>query len=190
MGALANRLGGDAEQTGEVRVRAILLEDQLYDSALIRCEGVEAHGAGSVAERIASKPRMSDVPVDQQGLNGVLGFEFQQADGEGARGSFMVDERHLQPYGIVHGGCYAALAEAMASMGTYVGNGGDKFVAGLSNHTSFLRPVTAGDTVTAVGTPKHRGRTTWVWEVEMTNGAGKPCALVRVTVAVRDRASR
>ena len=123
---------------------------------------------------------------EHSGLNETLGFEFSRADGEEARGSVTVDERHLQPFGIVHGGVYAALAEAMASMGTFIGTGGDKFVAGLSNHTSFLRPVQAGDTVTAVGRPKHRGRTTWVWEVDMTNGEGKACALVRVTIAVRE----
>ena len=48
----------------------------------------------------------------------------------------------------------------MASVGTAVGTGMEKFVAGLSNHTSFLRPVFAGDRVSAVGVPRHRGRTT------------------------------
>ncbi len=43
-----------------------------------------------------------------------------------------------------------------------------------------------GDTITAVAVPRHRGRTTWVWEVEIVNGEGKPAALVRVTIAVRD----
>lgn len=129
---------------------------------------------------------MTDASPENSGLNGVLGFAFQRADADEARGSFVVDERHLQPMGIVHGGVYAALAEALASMATYVGTGGEKFVAGLANHTSFLRPVRAGDTVTAVGVPKHRGRTTWVWEIEMANGEGKACALVRVTIAVRE----
>ncbi len=88
--------------------------------------------------------------------------------------------------GLVHGGVYAAMAESMASYGTFLGAGEGKFVAGLSNHTSFLRPVFAGDTITAVAVPRHRGRTTWVWEVEVATSAGKPCALVRVTIAVRD----
>ena len=55
---------------------------------------------------------------------------------------------------------------------------------GLSNHTSFLRPVTEG-TVHAVARPRHRGRTTWVWEVELTDDDGRLCALSRVTIAVR-----
>ena len=57
---------------------------------------------------------------------------------------------------------------------------------GLSNQTSFLRPITGG-TITAVARARHRGRTTWVWEVELTDDAGKLCVLTRVTVAVRPR---
>ena len=55
---------------------------------------------------------------------------------------------------------------------------------GQSNHTSFLRPVTEG-TVHAEGTPIHRGRTTWVWDVDFTDDEGRLCAASRVTMAVR-----
>jgi 1,4-dihydroxy-2-naphthoyl-CoA hydrolase len=55
---------------------------------------------------------------------------------------------------------------------------------GMSNQTNFLRPITEG-TVHAVARRRHRGRTTWVWEVDMTDDAGRLCAIVRMTVAVR-----
>jgi uncharacterized protein (TIGR00369 family) len=55
---------------------------------------------------------------------------------------------------------------------------------GLGNATSFLRPITEG-TVHAVAYCRHRGRTTWVWDVEFTDDAGRLCALTRMTVAVR-----
>ena len=55
---------------------------------------------------------------------------------------------------------------------------------GLSNHTSFLRPILAG-TVNATARRVHRGRTTWVWEVEISDDEGRLCALSRVTMAVR-----
>ena len=55
---------------------------------------------------------------------------------------------------------------------------------GLSNQTSFLRPITEG-TIHAVALPRHRGRTTWVWEVEITDDDGRLCALVRMTIAIR-----
>jgi 1,4-dihydroxy-2-naphthoyl-CoA hydrolase len=55
---------------------------------------------------------------------------------------------------------------------------------GMSNSTSFLRPVTEG-TVHAQATRVHRGRTTWVWDVTFTDDSGRTCALTRMTVAVR-----
>ena len=55
---------------------------------------------------------------------------------------------------------------------------------GQSNSTTFLRPVTEG-TSTRGGTPRHRGRTTWIWDVEFTDDEGRVCALSRVTLAVR-----
>ena len=57
---------------------------------------------------------------------------------------------------------------------------------GLSNNTSFLRPVQTGSTVHADARALHRGRTTWLWDVEMRDDAGKLCATSRVTIAVRD----
>ena len=55
---------------------------------------------------------------------------------------------------------------------------------GLSNQTSFLRPVTGG-TIHAEARRRHRGRTTWVWEVDLTDDEGRLCAIVRMTIAVR-----
>ena len=55
---------------------------------------------------------------------------------------------------------------------------------GMSNNTTFLRPVLEG-TVEAEATRRHRGRTTWIWDVEFTDGEGRVCALSRVTLAVR-----
>ena len=55
---------------------------------------------------------------------------------------------------------------------------------GLSNQTSFLRPIVGG-TIHATARRRHKGRTTWVWEVDITDDEGRLCALVRMTVAVR-----
>ena len=64
--------------------------------------------------------------------------------------------------------------------------GEGKIATGLSNQTSFLRPITEG-TIHATATRKHRGRTTWVWEVEMSDDQGRLCVLTRMTIAVRER---
>ena len=90
-----------------------------------------------------------------------------------------------QPAGLVHGGVYAAMAESLASTGTAVVVMGEGKVAmGISNLTSFMRPITTG-TVYAEARAKHRGRTTWVWDVRMSDDAGRSCAVARVTIAVR-----
>lgn len=92
-----------------------------------------------------------------------------------------------QPMGIVHGGVYAAIAESLASRGTADGVLDlGKVPLGMSNNTSFLRPVSVGSVVHSEARAIHRGRTTWLWDVEMRNDDGKLCATSRVTIAVRD----
>ncbi|MCW3040589.1 MAG: PaaI family thioesterase [Solirubrobacterales bacterium] len=90
-----------------------------------------------------------------------------------------------QPMGLVHGGVYASIAEAITSIGTARVVYEDGMSAqGLSNQTSFLRPILEG-TIHATATRRHRGRTTWIWEVDITDDAGRLCAIVRMTIAVR-----
>jgi uncharacterized protein (TIGR00369 family) len=118
-------------------------------------------------------------------LEETLGFELVTLEDEVAHGRVVVDERHLQPLGVVHGGVYAALAESLASHATAHAVAADGFVAlGMSNDTSFFRPVSGG-TVLADASRLHGGRTTWVWDVRLTDEAGRLCAASRVTVAVR-----
>jgi 1,4-dihydroxy-2-naphthoyl-CoA hydrolase len=118
-------------------------------------------------------------------LDEILGFQLTELGPKIAHARVEIDEHHLQPLGVVHGGVYAALAESLASHATAatVMSDGD-FALGLSNLTSFFRPVSGG-TIRAEATRLHRGRTTWVWDVRFTEDAGKLCATSRVTVAVR-----
>jgi 1,4-dihydroxy-2-naphthoyl-CoA hydrolase len=125
------------------------------------------------------------IPMEQT-LDGVLGFQVDELGAEQAGAHFVVEDRHRQPFGIVHGGVYAALAEGLCSAATYMQVMGDgKIAVGSSNFTSFLRPVSSG-VVTARARALHRGRTSWVWECEFTNEDGKCCAVSRVTLAVVD----
>ena len=118
-------------------------------------------------------------------LDGTLGFEALEVGDDLARGKVPVTDRIRQPYGLVHGGVYAALAESLASMATALAVRADGMIAvGLSNHTSFMRPAKEG-TVHAEARRRHRGRATWLWEVELTDDEGRLCALSRVTMAVR-----
>ena len=118
-------------------------------------------------------------------LDGALGFEILEAGEERALGRFEVTDSVRQPMGIVHGGAYAAMAETLASATTWMHVQAEGNMAmGQSNHTSFLRPVMSG-TVHAEGRRRHRGRTSWVWEVDFTDDDGRLCAMSRVTMAVR-----
>ena len=95
------------------------------------------------------------------------------------------DQPVLQPMGIVHGGVYATMAEGMTSEATFRAVYPDGNIAvGMSNQTSFLRPISSG-TIHAEARRRHKGRTTWLWEVDFTDDEGRLCALTRVTIAVR-----
>jgi uncharacterized protein (TIGR00369 family) len=86
----------------------------------------------------------------------------------------------------VHGGVFASIAESIASVATHLAVSEEgRSAQGMSNQTSFLRPIVDG-TIHAVARRRHRGRTTWVWEVDICDDAGRLCALVRMTVAVRE----
>jgi uncharacterized protein (TIGR00369 family) len=118
-------------------------------------------------------------------FDGLYGLQFDELEEGLARAHVDVADQHKQPTGVVHGGVYASIAEALASAGTNVsvlpgGNVG----LGMSNHSSFLRPIGAG-TIHAEARARHRGRTTWIWDVELTDDEGRVCAVSRVTIAVR-----
>jgi 1,4-dihydroxy-2-naphthoyl-CoA hydrolase len=130
-----------------------------------------------------------DYPVaEAEGLDGVLGFEVLEIGEDAAVGRFAIRDRVKQRFGLVHGGAYAALAEMLATEATVAGVYADGFAAmGTSNDTSFLRGA-RGEWITARARRRHRGRTTWVWEVDHTDDEGRLCAISRVTIAVRPRA--
>jgi uncharacterized protein (TIGR00369 family) len=122
------------------------------------------------------------------GFDGLLGLEIVEMDAERARARLTVRDELKQPFGLVHGGVYASIAESLASVATAAAVSRDGQIAvGLANQTSFLRPITDG-IIDAVAIRRHRGRTTWVWEVEMSDADGRLCTLTRMTIAVRDAA--
>jgi 1,4-dihydroxy-2-naphthoyl-CoA hydrolase len=120
-----------------------------------------------------------------RGFDRLYGLELLVCSDTEVRAQVAVREELKQPAGLVHGGVYAAIAESMASLATALAvlEKGDTAV-GLSNNTSFLRPVTAG-VIHAHATRLHRGRTTWVWDVRFSDDAGHLCAATRMTIAVR-----
>lgn len=132
---------------------------------------------------------MSDIPEPKvpldEGLNAALGIEIDEVEIGRVTGHFAVENRVKQPFGIVHGGAHAAIAETLASVGSYFAVAEDGKVAmGMSNNTTFLRPVTDG-TIRAEAIAIQQGSTTWVWDVTMRDDQDRTCAVSRVTIAVR-----
>jgi 1,4-dihydroxy-2-naphthoyl-CoA hydrolase len=120
------------------------------------------------------------------GFDRLYGLEVTEVAEDRMSGTVSVRDGLKQPAGLVHGGVYAAIAESLATTGTALAVfAAGKTAMSLSNQTSFLRPITEGK-INAQARARHRGRTTWVWEIELTDDAGRLCVLTRVTVAVLD----
>jgi uncharacterized protein (TIGR00369 family) len=119
------------------------------------------------------------------GFDRLYGLEMVEFSDDEVRARVQLRDELKQPMGLLHGGVYASIAESLASLATALGvlDRGEAAM-GLSNSTSFLRPVTEGF-VHAHATRLHRGRSTWVWDVHFRDDAGKLCAVTRMTIAVR-----
>ncbi len=102
----------------------------------------------------------------------LIDLEIDSVAEDEVRGRVPVTDALKQPLGVVHGGVYAVIADALTA--------GDGRV--ITNQTSFLRPATEG-VLHAVAKRRHGGRTTAVWEVDVSDDAGRLCAVVRTTVA-------
>jgi uncharacterized protein (TIGR00369 family) len=117
----------------------------------------------------------------------LIGTEWLEMGAEEARARIAVADHHRQPFGPVHGGLYTTLAESVCSRATSLAVADQGLAAlGQSNSTTFLRPILEGH-LNALARRRHRGRTTWVWDVEITDDEDRLCALTRMTVAVRSR---
>jgi 1,4-dihydroxy-2-naphthoyl-CoA hydrolase len=129
-----------------------------------------------------------DIPLPYRattGFDSLIGLEITEGGEDWAAAEVPVRDELKQPMGLVHGGVFAAIAETLASLATARGVMADGMSAqGLANQTNFLRPVLEG-TIHARATRRHRGRTTWVWDVEFTDDADRLCAVTRMTIAVR-----
>jgi uncharacterized protein (TIGR00369 family) len=130
-------------------------------------------------------PSAEQINAALRGFDRLYGLRLLECSETQVRAEVQVRPEVCQPYGLVHGGMYASIAESMTSLvtGMSVREQGE-LAMGLSNNTSFLRPISEG-VVHAHATRVHRGRTTWVWDVRFSDDADRTCALTRMTVAVR-----
>ena len=99
------------------------------------------------------------------GLDGLLGVEHLVTTADRVVVQFTIGERHLQPFGIPHGGVYCAVHESTASVAGQVWLGDRGIVVGTNNSTDFIRQAKVGDTITVTATPIHRGRGQQLWQL-------------------------
>lgn len=115
-----------------------------------------------------------------------MGVVLETATADEVTCTWDVQEKHLQGYGIVHGGVYCGVVETLASVGAaLVAAPRGQRVVGLENTTSFLRAVRDGR-LHAKALPVTRGRTSQVWETWIRDDQGRLVAQGRVRLLCVD----
>jgi len=112
-----------------------------------------------------------------------LGIEFLEVGDDFIRGRLPVDARTRQPYGLLHGGVSVVLAETLGSVAAYSCCDKGRLAVGLDINANHLRGVTQG-WVTGTVRPVHIGRTTHVWQIDLTNDEGQLTCVSRITMAI------
>ena len=123
--------------------------------------------------------------IAEQQLNDKLGVTFVDLTPERVSATMPV-KGNLQPYGLLHGGANAVLAESLGSFLAALNAGPDRMAVGLELSCTHHRAAMSG-TVTGVATPLHVGRSTITSEIVITNETGWRTCTARLTCVVRDR---
>ena len=144
----------------------------------------------AIEKAIVQEARIADVPIDamnaQSGstLMGNLGIQYTFASAERVEATMPVDHRTRQPFGILHGGATLALAETVAGLGSMIACQPDEFVVGMQVSGNHVSSAHEGDTVRAVCTPVHLGRSSHVWNVNVFTSTDKLVSSIRVVNSV------
>jgi 1,4-dihydroxy-2-naphthoyl-CoA hydrolase len=113
-----------------------------------------------------------------------MGIEILEASPERVVGTLPV-EGNRQPYGLLHGGASAVLAETLGSVGSALHAGPDRIALGLELSATHHRAASAG-IVTGVASPVHRGRSTATYEIVITDERGRRICTARLTCLLRE----
>lgn len=118
-----------------------------------------------------------------------LGIRFTAIQDDGLEAVMPVDARTTQPFGLLHGGASAALAETLGSMAGYLCTRGDDSVVGLEINANHLRSAREGE-VRGVCRAVHLGRSHQVWQIDIFNQQNQLCCTSRLTTAVISKTPR
>lgn len=146
--------------------------------------------AQAVEKLILTEIRATKIPLDQlnaqaeHALMGNLGIQYTYVSQDRVEATMPVDHRTRQPFGILHGGATLALAETVAGLGSMILCQPDEFVVGMQVSGNHISSAHEGDTVRAVGTIVHKGRSSHVWNVDVFTSTNKLVSSVRVVNSV------
>lgn len=149
--------------------------------------------AVAIENFLLAEMRAAGVPLDvinaqsKSTLMGNLGIQYTFASPERMEATMPVDHRTRQPFGILHGGATLALAETVAGIGSMIACEPDEFVVGMQVSGNHISSAHEGDTVRAVATIVHKGRSSHVWNVDVFTSTGKLVSSVRVMNSVLKR---
>lgn len=209
----ANTLGVLMEQLGVTREEVIAIGDGVCDVTMIQLAGLgvamghsqdsvrvcadyvtasnEEDGVAQAVEKIIlADVRPSDIPLDQlnaraqHALMGNLGIQYTYASEDRVEATMPVDQRTRQPFGILHGGATLALAETVAGLGSMLICQPDEIVVGMQVSGNHISSAHEGDTVRAVGTIVHKGRSSHIWNVDVFTSTNKLVSSIRVVNSV------
>jgi len=146
--------------------------------------------AVAVETAILANIKLTSIPLDainaraKHALMGNLGIQYTYASENRVEATMPVDERTRQPFGILHGGATLALAETAAGLGSMILAQPDELIVGMQVSGSHVSSAHEGDTVRAVATIIHKGRTSHVWNVDVFTSTDKLVSTVRVVNSV------
>ena len=146
--------------------------------------------AQAVEKLILADIRATQVPLDQlnaqakHALMGNLGIQYTYVSQDRVEATMPVDHRTRQPFGILHGGATLALAETVAGLGSMILCKPDEIVVGMQVSGNHISSAHEGDTVRAVATIVHKGRSSHVWNVDVFTSTNKLVSSVRVVNSV------
>lgn len=153
----------------------------------------EKDGVAKVVENILSDIRPTEVPLEQlnassqHGLVGNLGIQFTYASEDRIEATMPVDLRTRQPFGILHGGATLALAETVAGLGSMLICKPDERMVGMQVSGNHVSSAHEGDTVRAVGTIIHKGKSSHVWNIDIFTSTDKLVSSIRVLNSIMQK---
>ena len=204
----ANTLGALLEHLGVTREEVIAVGDGVCDVTMLQLAGMgvamghsqdsvkvcadyvtasnEEDGVALAVEKlILAEVRAAEVPLDllneraRHALMGNLGIQYTYASDERVEATMPVDYRTRQPFGILHGGATLALAETVAGLGSMIICESDEIVVGMQVSGNHISSAHEGDTVRAVATIVHKGRSSHVWNVDVFTSTNKLVSSIR-----------